>query len=254
MSKNFELMQQAQIGIGGSAALTGLAIGSTQPATVAEPAVGRIMVPDSAVREESLKLVQRLFLAPGQGAPKVVTFVGVEQGNGCSRLCAVSANLLAESVSGSVCLLEGDFRGPSLPALFGVDNHHGLSDALRQDGSIRNFARRVARDNLWLLSCGSLGPDALTSLSSDRMKHRIEELRKEFDYVLIDSPPLTAYADALIVGRLSDGAVLVVEANATRREAALRVADSLKSSRIPVLGVVLNKRTFPIPGALYKRL
>jgi Mrp family chromosome partitioning ATPase len=86
------------------------------------------------------------------------------------------------------------------------------------------------------------------------MKERLAELRSTFDYVLIDAPPLNSYADAMVFGRLADGVVLVLEANATRREAALQVAESLRSAKISVLGAVLNKRTFPIPSALYKRL
>jgi Mrp family chromosome partitioning ATPase len=86
------------------------------------------------------------------------------------------------------------------------------------------------------------------------MKERIAELRSAFDYVLIDAPPLNSYADAMVFGRLADGIVLVLEANATRREAALRVMERLQATRIPVLGAVLNKRTFPIPSAIYKRL
>jgi len=94
----------------------------------------------------------------------------------------------------------------------------------------------------------------LNLLNCDRMKERIAELRGEFDYLLIDAPPLNSYSDAMVFGRLADGVVLVLEANATRRETALRVADSLRVANIPLLGAVLNKRTFPIPAVLYKRL
>jgi Mrp family chromosome partitioning ATPase len=86
------------------------------------------------------------------------------------------------------------------------------------------------------------------------MKERIAELRSEFDYLLFDVPPLNVYADAMVFGRMVDGALLVLEANATRRESALRVAETLRSTKIPVLGAVLNGRTFPIPDMLYKRL
>jgi succinoglycan biosynthesis transport protein ExoP len=169
-------------------------------------------------------------------------------------LCAITAQLLADSVTGSVCLVEANFRTPSLPQMFGMENHHGLTDSLRQKGSIRGFVKSAGRDNLWLLSSGSIGKDSLNLLNCDRMKERIAELRGEFDYLLIDAPPLNSYSDAMVFGRLADGVVLVLEANATRRETALRVADSLRAANIPLLGAVLNKRTFPIPAALYKRL
>ena len=253
MSKNFELMQQAEIGVGSASALTNVGIAtdlrnreSTIPAAVTAI--------ESVVREESLKLVQRLFLSAKKPSPKAVMFAAVDAGNGCSCLCAITAKLLAESVPGSVCLVEANFRAPSLPAVFGVDNHHGLADSLRQEGAIRGFAKQAGRDNLWLLSAGALGKDSLSLLNSGRVKDRIAELRSEFDYLLIDAPPLSAYADGMILGRLADGAVLVLEANTTRREAALRVTESLRAMKVPVLGAVLNNRTFPIPDVVYKRL
>ena len=71
---------------------------------------------------------------------------------------------------------------------------------------------------------------------------------------MIDSPPLSTYSDGIVLGQLSDGVVMVLEANSTRREAALRVAEGLRARQIKVLGAVLNKRTFPIPEGLYHRL
>jgi protein-tyrosine kinase len=72
--------------------------------------------------------------------------------------------------------------------------------------------------------------------------------------VLVDAPPLSRYADAVTLGQVTDGFVLVLEANATRREVAQMAADSLRAANIRILGAVLNKRTFPIPTSLYKKL
>jgi Mrp family chromosome partitioning ATPase len=253
MRKNYEFMQHVGIGLGSSSSTGERAVGAaakSKTSTIAEI----LKEAPPAIREESLKLVQRLFLTPEQASPKAVVFAAIDSGNGCTRLCAITAQLLAENVSGSVCLVEGNFRTPSLPNLFGVDNHHGLADSLRQEGPIQGFTKQAGRDNIWLLSSGFMGKDSLNLLNCDRMKERIAELRSAFNYVLIDAPPLNSYADAMVFGRLADGIVLVLEANATRREAAARVAESLQAARIPVLGAVLNKRTFPIPSALYKRI
>jgi succinoglycan biosynthesis transport protein ExoP len=253
MSEKYELIQEARIRLGGSASRAERAVGAAarnKTSTIAEI----LAEAPPATREESMKLVQSLFLTSEQTPPKAVVFAAIDSGNGCTRLCAITAQLLAENVSGSVCLVEGNFRTPSLPDLFGVDNHHGLADSLRQEGAIREFAKQTGRDNLWLLSSGSLGKDSVNLLNCDRMKERITELRGAFDYVLIDAPPLNSYTDAIVLGRLADGIVLVLEANATRREAALRVTQSLQAARIPVLGAVLNKRTLPIPSVLYKRI
>ncbi len=205
-------------------------------------------------REESLRLVQRIFLLQTQAPPRAVVFAGIDHGNGCSEICVSVAQTLANNVRGSICLLEANLRSPALPGLFGTTNHYGLTDALLQEGPIRSFAKPLRGDNLWLLSSGSLAPDSAKLLNSDRLKTRFAELRKEFDYVLIDAPPLTRYADAVGFGQMTDGFVLILEANVTRREAALRVSENLRASGIHVFGAVLNKRTFPIPESLYHKL
>jgi Mrp family chromosome partitioning ATPase len=105
-----------------------------------------------------------------------------------------------------------------------------------------------------LLSCGSHAADSTALMNSEVMKARVAELRKEFDYVLIDSPPLNTFSDGVTLGRLVDGAVLVLEAGLTRREAILKVSADLRAAQIKILGAVLNKRTFAIPEALYRRL
>jgi succinoglycan biosynthesis transport protein ExoP len=253
VNKNFELLQQAQPGPDNGPTITNEEIGS-ETRTQARASLKSIAGIKPGIREESLKLVQRLFLTPVQAAPKAVMFAAIDSKNRCSWLCSIIAKLLAESVSGSVCLVEGNFRTPSLPPLMGIENHNGLADALRQDGAIRNFGKHIGPNNLWFLSSGSLGQDSLHLFNSNRMYERINELRREFDYLVIDAPPLNVYADGMALGRLLDGVVLVLEANATRREAALRITEGLRAAKIPVLGAILNNRTFPIPDALYKRL
>jgi protein-tyrosine kinase len=252
MSKEFELIQQADLGLAALEAKDVEAERDTNnKSAYATDAMAQV---DRSVREELMKLVQRLFLTPGHELPKTLMFAGIDGATGCSQLCAVTADLLAQSVSGSVCIMEADCRSQRLGELFGVENHFGFADSLRQEGPIRAFAKQLLRVNLWLLSSGSLGSDCRNFLISDRMTERIAELRAAFDYVLIDAPPLNTNAEAMVLGRNTDGVVLVLEANTTRREAALRAAQNLRAAGITVLGAVLNKRTFPIPAVLYKRL
>ena len=117
-----------------------------------------------------------------------------------------------------------------------------------------SFVKPVFNESLWLLSSGPVTADSSNLLTSQRMKRLSAEMRKEFDFVIVDAPPLTRYADAIALGHLSDGIVLVVEANSTRREAALIAVENLRSANIQILGAVLNKRTFPIPEKIYSRL
>lgn len=204
-----------------------------------------------AIKDEIVKLVQRLFL-PAQG-PRRVVFVGTEAGSGCSWMCARIAEELASQGRGSVCVVDCNLRSPGLHEQFGAENHHGLSDALAGTGPIRQYTHRWSR-NLWFLSCGASAESGLKMLASDRMRSRLAELRTAFDYVLIDAAPLNACNDAILLGGLSDGVVLLLKANSSRRETARKALQELQTANVRVLGAVLNQRTFPIPESLYKRL
>jgi Mrp family chromosome partitioning ATPase len=217
-------------------------------------AASRHLTLNQMAREESNRLVEQIFLAHTEEPPHVVVFAGIDHGNGCSRICAHTAEALQENLRGTICLVEANFRSPSLPRLFGMKNHYGLTDALVGEGPIRSFAKPVGRDNIYLISSGSLVVESHGLLNSDRLRNRFNELRTEFDYVVVDTPPLTRYSDAIALGKMADGFVLVLEANATRKEAAIRICEDLRASQIRILGVVLNKRTFPIPESLYRRL
>jgi succinoglycan biosynthesis transport protein ExoP len=82
----------------------------------------------------------------------------------------------------------------------------------------------------------------------------MRELREEFDYVLIDAPPLSSCSDAVLLGQMTDGVILVVEANSTRRETARTAKETFEGANVKLLGAILNNRTFPIPEVLYRKL
>lgn len=250
MSKNFELLQQAD------------KLHDISPREERRPSP----MPDSTVtgapllevaeiaRGEISKLVHRLFQIPGAEAPRMVVFTGTEAGTGCSWLCARTAELLAAQVSGSVCLLDCNFRSPSLDRQFGLENHFGLSEALSQNDGIRRYLRPLSRPNFWLLSCGSPVENGQSLLGSDRMRMRLQELRAEFEYIIVDTAPLDAGTDGIVLGGLSDGVVLVLKANSSRRDTASKAMHEFHTNKVPIRGVVLNRRTFPIPEAIYKHL
>lgn len=253
MSKNYELLQQANFGLGNPPAFA-----VEETSAISDKALSAsaqvLSFLEPVAREEVLKLVQHLFLSMSQTTRKAVLFAGVDANNGCNWLSVATAKLLASCVPGSVCLVEGNLRLPVLSDSLHVYSGRGLVDAVRENGTIREFAVQAQPENLWVLPAGVRIEDPGILLRSDRMKDRVNELRKEFDYVVMNAPALNSYADGIVLSGLLEGVVLVLEANATRREAAVRVTDGLRAANIPVLGAVLNNRTFPIPAALYKRL
>jgi len=136
---------------------------------------------------------------------------------------------------------------------FGVEYHRGLTDAVKQSGRVRDFTRPVGA-NLWLMTSGSNESNGQTVLASDQMSARMIELRTEFDYVMIDSPALNLYSDAIALARACDGLVVILKANFSRRETVRKALRDLSAANVRVLGAVLNQRTFPLPEAIYSRL
>jgi capsular exopolysaccharide synthesis family protein len=251
MSRNYEVTQQTtiypQLGLLSSDA--GSAMLEVDAPTTRQPADDGVIAQDEAYR-----IVQRLYQSPCDIAPQVVVFAGIDSGSGCSALCVRVAETLADHSSASVCVVDANLRAPSLDKYFRIENHYGLSNALTTRGEVTNFTRTLDRPNLHLISSGFEVAAPSRMLDSNVLKDRISELRLTFDYILIDSPPLNEFPEGTTLGRLSDGVVLILEANATRRETASKAVDNLRAAQVPILGAIFNKRTFPIPQALYSRL
>jgi len=250
MSRNFELLHEA--GKAQEILRRRLEVAAPSPVMFV-PGTPALQIEGTA-QEEVTKLVQRLFLTAGTQGPRQVAFTGTEQGNGSSWICAHAADILASQVPGSVCVVDCDVHFPTLHAEFQVPNHYGLADALLGDEPIRQFAQQLSRPNLWLLSCGSRSDNSERQMTLEGMRRRMSELRAEFDYVLLDVSPLSTSNHGLVLGSWCDGVALVLKANSSSRKAARKALDELQAARVPVLGAILNQRTFPIPTSIYNRL
>ena len=209
---------------------------------------------ESSELAELAKVVQRVFLLPQGNPPRTVVFTSSESGDGCSWICARVGEILASQVAGSVCLVDANLQSPTLHEQFSVPNHHGLSDALRASNSIRGYVSQLSRRNLALLSCGSVAKESHGLVASDRMRMRLNELREEFEYILVDCSSMSTSNEAIAVGSGADGVVLVLKANSTRKDRARSAVQDLNNAKVKVLGAVLNQRTFPIPDSIYNKL
>lgn len=214
-----------------------------------------------AVYSEISKLVHRLFLMSAWSIASVTSehalvFSGFEQGNGPSRVTAITSDMLAgEAPNVSVCAVDADFRNPSLHDHFGLSNRTGLADALQHPAVSHHFTCRVAK-NLWIMSCGTppQRTNGYSRISSKTAQAVMADLRRNFDYVLITAGSITGSSEVLALGQAAGGVILVIEANSTRREIAEKYIKSFQAANVRVLGAVLHNRTFPIPQYLYALL
>jgi protein-tyrosine kinase len=245
LSRNFELLERASRDLD-TFTLPGEPLPTLKRVSPRPPA-------QSLSREELTRLAQRIFLLDNH-RQRVVVFTAIENGTGCTSICAGAAEALTAQVDAPVCVVDANLRRPALHVRFGIENLVGLTDAVFTPGPIRKFVQKVPGNNLWLLPCGSMASQLSAVMKTEHLQLRVSELRKEFAYVLIDTPAANGYADAILLGKLADGAVLVLESNATRRQVARMAKEDFESAHVRVLGAVLNKRTFPIPQFLYERL
>jgi Mrp family chromosome partitioning ATPase len=242
MSRHFEILERADKGdlltpAGSPPAVTSLGGRSSERAST---------------MEEISKLVQRLFfLGDAAGRPGVVAFSGIKRDDRSSLICVLAAECLAQQAGTSVCVVEANFRSPQLHTHFDVGNLTGLAVALAEEGPIRRFATPLPK-NLWLIPSSAIKQGS--DINVERFRERVEELRREFDYVLLSGPPMIRETEASLTGRVSDGIVLIVEANRTSRKDLRQAKEQLAKAEVKLLGAVLDQRKFPVPDFLYRKL
>ncbi len=194
--------------------------------------------------QELTNLAHGVCLPPGAESTRSAVLASTEAGNGCTWICARAGELLARQVAGRVCLVDANFDRPTLHEHFGVANHSGLSDALQQEGSIGGYVSQLSRRNLALVSAGSAASADLAHrdlAASERMRQRLQELRADFDYVLVDGTSLDAGDESIALAGAVDGMVLVLKTHSTRRERTRSRVQDLKSAGVRILGAVLNQ-------------
>jgi Mrp family chromosome partitioning ATPase len=186
--------------------------------------------------------------------PRTVVFSGVERRVGCTWNCAWAARALAAHVSGRVCAVDANLRHPGLHREFGLGNMRGLAGALTEKGAATGYASQLGDSNLWILPAGTDGSDLSRVCTPMEMDLRLNELESQFEFVLVDAPALNLYADALALGQMSDGIVLVLESSSTQRDAARRAKQNADAHRVKVFGAVLNRFSQNVPDLVTRIL
>lgn len=168
----------------------------------------------------------------------VITSSGPSEGKSTT-----SANLaIVFANSGKrVLLIDADMRKPTVAKTFSLDNIRGLSTLL---GSRETVLHQVVQssgvDNLFLMTSGPKPPNPSELLDSRRMKELMEELKQQYDLIIFDMPPVVAVTDAQIVSSKSDGTILVVRENVSKRDSLLKAKSLLELVDANILGVVYN--------------
>lgn len=199
-------------------------------------------------RTEAFKLVRTSLRYLGTGEAiagaktasgrrgRVLTITSGRPGEGKSM---VSGNLAVELARDDrrVCLIECDLRRPRIMAYLGIAQRLGLSDLLAGDTALKDV-RRPLLPGLDVIGAGQTPPNPSELLGSAGMKSLLDQLALEYDFVLLDSPPIIV-TDPILLGGFSDDVLVVARARSTRRDDLTRTLEILSST--PVKGIVLNR-------------
>jgi capsular exopolysaccharide synthesis family protein len=176
----------------------------------------------------------------------VVTSSVPEEGK--STIAANLSIVLAQQEN-KVLLIDTDLRKPSVHYTFEISNNTGFTNVVTNQMGITNAVKRTSHSNLTVLSSGPLPPNPSELLASKRMKRFIDEVKKHYDYVIFDAPPVNAVTDGLILSSMVDGTILVIRNGKTEIEQAKKAVNSIRKVEGNLLGAVLND--CPVTGKPY---
>lgn len=179
----------------------------------------------------------------GEG-PRVLVLTSPEAGAGKTTVTSNLGMATAE-IGRRVLLIDADLRRPRLHRLFEIPNSFGLTDILRittplEDIPVNQLVRQTKIPGLSLVPSGPTTDGLSSLLYSPRLTEFLQRVAKEFDLVLIDAPPMLHFADARVLGRHSDGVILVLRSGHTKREAAMLARQRFDEDGTSVLGTILN--------------
>jgi len=198
--------------------------------------------PQSPISEAFRALRTSLLLSQADRPPQVILVTSPLPREG-KTTSAVNLSVTLAQLGDNTLLVDGDLRKPGVSrALSLADGKHaGLSSYLAGVSTLDLVTvPHPTINNLHVIPTGPIPPNPADLLSSHRLAEMVTELRKRYKFIVIDSPPIMAATDAVILSVAVDGVLLVVRSGSTPKEAIMRTRDLLASVKCRMLGVVLN--------------
>jgi polysaccharide biosynthesis transport protein len=178
------------------------------------------------------------FSARAQGH-KVIQVTSPNPGDGKTTTATNLALSIAES-GRKVLLIDADFRRPRVHKYLGLDNSVGLQAAVAADAELSDVIQSTAVENLWAITSGGRPSNPAELLTSARFKELLDVVKEQYDFVIVDCPPVLAVTDASAVAPRVDAVIMVIRLTKNARASALHAVETLASLGAKILGVVVN--------------
>jgi capsular exopolysaccharide synthesis family protein len=194
--------------------------------------------PAGAVSEAYRTLRTKIFYSATDNPPKVILITSPSSLAGKSTTCANLGVVMAQAGK-STLVVDCDLRRSALHKIFGLRNTYGLMNVLAQEGEPQEFWHEPLK-GLHVLTSGPLPPSPTEVLSSQLVAGFLEQARRKFDYVLLDTPPTPLVSDSAILAPQADGVLLVVDVERTRKGSLRKAIQSLEIVGAHFLGTVVT--------------
>ncbi len=182
-----------------------------------------------------------------------VMITSAEAGEGKTVTCLNLAMALTERVDRRTLIIDADLRRSRVAKLLDAPGEPGLAELLRGELDARAVIQATAHKNLDLMAAGHIRHDEVgTLLGQPQVQDVMQDLRRMYDYILIDTPPINAVSDAGTLGQAVGEALMVVRMNKTHRESVDKAIRMLHASNVKIAGLVLTHRTYHIPDYIYR--
>lgn len=191
------------------------------------------------IGEAYRSLRTNIMFSKSIGRIQTMCITSTSPGDGKSFTAANLAITMAQQKS-STLLIDCDLRRGVLHNTFGVPKEPGFTNFLTSSHSAIEYINETHIPNLSIISCGSLIPNPSELLGSHQMRRFLDEMRRKFDLIVFDTPPLNAATDAVVIGTQVDATVIVVRAGKTDRSVARQKLELFQNVPAKVIGVVLN--------------
>ncbi len=191
------------------------------------------------VAEAYRSLRTTLMYSAGDHRLKTLVVSSAGQAEGKSVTTA-NLGITCAQMGQRTVIIDGDLRRPVQHMNFGLERDGGMSEYLLRDLELADVAKPSGVDNLDIITAGITPPNPAPLIGSKAFAERLAELHENYELVLIDSPPIIAVTDAVLLGRVSDGVLMVVRCAATPRAAVKHAFSILDNAKVNVLGAVLN--------------
>ena len=176
-----------------------------------------------------------------------------EPGEGKTVTCLNLALVLAERQERRTVVVDCDLRKRRVAEFLRIPNSPGLADVLRGTARLADVTRTTPYPNLFVVPAGQAKqPEVGELLGRPELEEVVNELRRQYDYVLFDTPPIAIASDAGMLGRTTREAILVVRMNKTHRESVDRAIGLLHAANVKPVGIVLTHQKYYIPNYLYR--